>query len=103
MGRYWSRRRRPFDGAGCIRAQPRPSPRARRFMVRLRCDALSFCGTARRESKDDDVSLTVKVNELTLVHQGSDGKAICSAPDACKTPPQNLPIPYVNVAFSRDL
>jgi Domain of unknown function (DUF4150) len=49
------------------------------------------------------MSLTVSVNDLTLVHQGSDGKAICSAPDACKTPPQNLPVPYVNVAFSKDL
>jgi hypothetical protein len=43
------------------------------------------------------------VNNLTLVHQGSDGKAICSAPDACKTPPQGLPVPYVNVAYSRNL
>ena len=49
------------------------------------------------------MSLTVIINNLTLVHQGSDGKAICSAPDFCKTPPQNLPVPYVNVAFSKDL
>jgi hypothetical protein len=49
------------------------------------------------------MSLTVIVNDLTLVHQGSDGKAICSAPDACKTPPQNLPVPYVNVAESQNL
>ena len=49
------------------------------------------------------MSLTVKVNNLTLVHKGSDGTALCSAPDACKTPPQGLPVAYVNTAYSRDL
>jgi hypothetical protein len=46
------------------------------------------------------MTLTVIVNDLTLVHRGSDGKAICSVPDVCKTPPA---VPYVNTAFSRDL
>lgn len=49
------------------------------------------------------MSLTVIVNKLTLVHKGSNGTATCSAPDACKTPPQGAPVPYVNVAFSKDL
>lgn len=49
------------------------------------------------------MSLSVKVNKLTLVHKGNDGKAVCSAPDACKTPPQGAPVAYVNTAFSRDL
>ena len=42
-------------------------------------------------------------NMRTIAHKGSSGVAICSAPDVCKTPPQPLPIPYVNVAYSRDL
>lgn len=49
------------------------------------------------------MSLTVIVNNLTLVHKGSDGKAICSAPDACKTPPQGAPVVYVNTAYSLNL
>ena len=49
------------------------------------------------------MSLTVIVNKLTLVHQGSNGTAISSAPDVCKTPPQGVPVPYVNVAMSQNL
>jgi hypothetical protein len=45
---------------------------------------------------------TVVVNKLTIVHQASDGKAISGPPDVCKTPGAG-PVPYVNVAFSRDL
>jgi uncharacterized Zn-binding protein involved in type VI secretion len=46
---------------------------------------------------------TTLVNGLTVVHKASDGVAIASAPDVCKTPPQSLPIPYPNVARSSDL
>jgi len=46
---------------------------------------------------------TVLVNDLTVVHRYSDGVAICSAPDWCKTPPSGAPVPYVNVAYSKDL
>jgi len=47
---------------------------------------------------------TVLVNALTVVHRYSDGIAICSAPDWCKTPSaKGAPIPYVNVAYSKDL
>jgi len=49
------------------------------------------------------MTITVIVNKLTLVHRGSGGSATCSAPDACKTPPQGTPVPYVNVAFSLNL
>jgi uncharacterized Zn-binding protein involved in type VI secretion len=49
------------------------------------------------------ISTTI-VNGLTVVHKGSDGIAISSAPDVCKTPPVPVPVPYpVNVAFSSDL
>jgi uncharacterized Zn-binding protein involved in type VI secretion len=46
---------------------------------------------------------TVLVNALTVVHLYSDGIAVCSAPDCCKTPPSGAPVPYVNVAYSKDL
>src|SRR5262245_51656782 len=48
---------------------------------------------------------TVIVNALTIVHRQSDGKAICSAPDWCKTPSAGgpVPVPYVNVAYSLQL
>jgi hypothetical protein len=48
---------------------------------------------------------SVVVNELTVVHKQSDGISI-GAPDVCLTPapPAPLvPIPYVNVAQSKDL
>ncbi len=48
---------------------------------------------------------TVIVNGLTIVHPKSDGIATSGAPDVCKTPSAAgpVPIPYVNVAFSKDL
>lgn len=45
---------------------------------------------------------TTQVNKLTVVHRNSDGKIISGPPDVCKTPGAG-PVPYVNVAFSRDL
>ncbi len=45
---------------------------------------------------------TIIVNGITIVHQRSDGIATCSAPDFCKTPGAGV-VPYVNVAFSKDL
>lgn len=44
---------------------------------------------------------TITVNGLTIVHQRSDGVATSGPPDVCKSP--GTPVPYVNVAFSRDL
>ncbi|MEO0975147.1 MAG: DUF4150 domain-containing protein [Pseudomonadota bacterium] len=45
---------------------------------------------------------TVLVNSLTIVHKKSDGVVTCGAPDVCITPNVG-PVPYVNVAFSKDL
>ena len=45
---------------------------------------------------------TIIVNGVTIVHQKSDGVATCAAPDFCKTPGAGV-VPYVNVAFSKDL
>jgi hypothetical protein len=47
----------------------------------------------------------VNVNGLTMVHQGSEGKAAATIPDLCLTPvgTATLPIPYPNQAESKDL
>lgn len=45
---------------------------------------------------------TTTVNMLTVVHKRSDGIAISGPPDVCLTPGVG-PVPYVNIAFSRDL
>lgn len=49
--------------------------------------------------------LTINVNDNTLAHKGSDGKAIATAPDVCLTPsgPAVVPVPYPNIAVSADL
>lgn len=51
------------------------------------------------------MSLTVNVNNLSLAHKGSGGVTTASAPDVCKTPTPGgpVPIPYPNIAFSKDL
>ncbi len=48
---------------------------------------------------------TAIVNNITVVHQQSDGITTAAAPDVCKTPSPGgpVPIPYPNVAFSKDL
>lgn len=45
------------------------------------------------------------VNGLSVVHKKSDGVATAAAPDVCKTPAPNgpVPVPYPNVATSSDL
>lgn len=45
---------------------------------------------------------TVIVNNLTVIHRMSDGKAIAT-PDVCLTPSPPVPVPYVNVAYSSTL
>ena len=49
--------------------------------------------------------VTVNVNNLSVVHQGSNGLATASAPDVCKTPSPTgpVPMPYPNIAKSSDL
>ena len=51
------------------------------------------------------MATTINVNGLTLVHRGSDGTAIATLPDVCKTPSPGgpVPLPYPNVARSTDL
>ena len=49
------------------------------------------------------MSVTINVNGLSLVHKGSSGVSIATMPDVCKTPPNSLPVPYPNIAFSRNL
>jgi uncharacterized Zn-binding protein involved in type VI secretion len=47
--------------------------------------------------------VTVNINGLSSVHQGSGGIATATLPDVCKTPPNSAPVPYPNVALSADL
>jgi hypothetical protein len=51
------------------------------------------------------MAASVTVNEITVVHAGSDGEAISAGPDTCLTPGPSGPTPmaYVNTASSRDL
>lgn len=44
---------------------------------------------------------TVSINGLTLCHKNSTGMVTATLPDVCKTP--SYPVPYPNIAFSRDL
>lgn len=48
---------------------------------------------------------SVLVNKRTVVHSKSMGIIICGPPDVCKTPTPGgpVPIPYPNIAFSKDL
>jgi uncharacterized Zn-binding protein involved in type VI secretion len=49
--------------------------------------------------------VTVNINGLSVVHQGSDGVAMATVPDVCNTPSAGgpIPVPYPNVAMSADL
>ncbi len=51
------------------------------------------------------MSVTVEVNGLSLVHKGSNGVAIATVPDVCKTPSPGgpVPVPYPNIARSASL
>ena len=51
------------------------------------------------------MALTVNVNGLSLAHKGSNGIVTATLPDVCKTPSPGgpVPIPYPNIAFSKDL
>lgn len=51
------------------------------------------------------MSVTININGLSLVHKGSNGTAIATMPDVCKTPSPGgpVPIPYPNIAMSKDL
>jgi hypothetical protein len=49
--------------------------------------------------------VTINVNGLSLVHKGSMGVTMATIPDVCKTPSPGgpVPIPYPNIAMSKDL
>ena len=49
--------------------------------------------------------VTVNINGLSAVHQGSNGVAMATVPDVCNTPSAGgpIPIPYPNIAMSSDL
>ncbi|MEM8799289.1 MAG: PAAR-like domain-containing protein [Pseudomonadota bacterium] len=48
--------------------------------------------------------VSININGLSLCHKASDGVVRNTLPDVCKTPPaNNAPIPYPNIAFSKDL
>ena len=49
------------------------------------------------------MGVTINVNNLSLVHKGSNGLSAATIPDVCKTPPTPVPVPYPNISFSRDL
>ncbi len=48
------------------------------------------------------MAVTVVVNERTIIHRNSDGQAL-GVPDVCKTPQSHEPVPYANLALSKDL
>jgi Domain of unknown function (DUF4150) len=47
------------------------------------------------------MTVTIRVNRLTLSHKGSGGWVRSTLPDVCKSPV--VPVPYVNVAYSKTL
>ena len=49
--------------------------------------------------------VTVNINELSVIHQTSNGIATATVPDICQTPSPSgpIPIPYPNIAMSSDL
>lgn len=51
------------------------------------------------------MSVTINVNGLSLAHKGSNGIATATMPDVCKTPSPAgpVPLPYPNIAMSKDL
>lgn len=51
------------------------------------------------------MTITIKINHLTLVHKDSGGIAKATLPDVCLTPTSSGPVPinYPNIAFSKDL
>ena len=49
--------------------------------------------------------VTISVDGLSLAHKGSNGTAVATIPDICKTPSPGgpVPIPYPNIAMSSAL
>ena len=51
------------------------------------------------------MGVSVRVNNLSIVHKGSSGMSMATAPDVCKTPSPGgpVPVPYPNISRSSDL
>jgi hypothetical protein len=53
------------------------------------------------------MAVTIMINPgasgLTLCHKGSDGRSVATVPNVCNTSQLPVPVPYPNIAFSRDL
>ena len=52
------------------------------------------------------MGVTVSINSMSLAHKGSNGIAMATVPDVCKTPAPPappVPIPYPNIARSSTL
>jgi hypothetical protein len=49
------------------------------------------------------MSVTIRVNGLTITHKGSGGQHQNSSPDVCKTPGSGVPVPYAITAFNPDI
>ncbi len=49
--------------------------------------------------------ITIRINNLSLCHKGSNGISTATIPDVCNTPSPTgpIPIPYPNIAMSSDL
>ena len=49
--------------------------------------------------------VTININNISLVHKGSNGISTATIPDVCKTPSPGgpVPIPYPNISMSMDL
>src|SRR5262249_14761279 len=63
------------------------------------------CSVPRASSRGrrgESMVPTLVVNKLTVIHKKSDGVSTAT-PDVCLTPSPPVPVPYVNVAFSKDL
>lgn len=49
------------------------------------------------------MTVTIRVNGLTITHRGSGGQHGNSAPDVCKTPGGSVPVPYAITAVNPDI
>lgn len=49
------------------------------------------------------MTVTIKVNGLSLVHKNSGGVAKATLPNACFTPGSSTPVKYSNIAYSSDI
>src|SRR5262249_15137989 len=66
----------------------------------------AWCKPGRQSQNNESSSMTTTfANNDTIVHEGDGLQFVAMAPDVCKTPTPGgpVPIPYPNIAMSRDL